>query len=47
MTSIENKRYTPSLTLAFEIGVGVDITEVFQYVQEILERKRFYHGKRD
>lgn len=31
--SIENKKYTPSLTLAFEIAnaLGAEITEVFQY----------------
>lgn len=31
--SIENKKYTPSLTLAFDIAYAleVEITEVFQY----------------
>ncbi len=33
--SIENKKYTPSLTLAFEIANALDaeITEVFQYIK--------------
>lgn len=32
--SIENKKYTPSLTLAFEIANALEseITEVFQYI---------------
>ncbi|MFC3885487.1 helix-turn-helix transcriptional regulator [Bacillus songklensis] len=31
--SIENRKYTPSLTLAFEIAnaLGAELTDVFQY----------------
>lgn len=33
--SIENRKYTPSLKLAFEIAnaLDADITEVFQYIK--------------
>lgn len=33
--SVENRKYTPSLKLAFEIAAALDadITEVFQYIK--------------